>query len=127
MLLQQRVFGAPSLDVAKENLRKLLPKDANGNLWPLSTPLSTFDAFGEGISAFMNAVPKLGSLFFFLFLLSLSNLTENVAGGKLAAKANPYNIASIGNAGAMTPSYGLMEFVISFFMVRHLPATFQWE
>ena len=54
-------FGVPSLAIAAEALEKRLPRDPDGNLWSLiDVPLSAFDALGEGVSAFMNAVSKVG-------------------------------------------------------------------
>ena len=65
-------------------------------------------------------LPCAQEFFLLLLFLSLSNAIENVSGGALGDKINPFNIATIGNLRALTPSYGVMEFVIGFFCVRFM-------
>ena len=57
-------------------------------------------------------LPCAQEFFLLLLFLSLSNAIENVSGGALGDKVNPFNIATICNLRALTPSYGVMEFVI---------------
>ena len=55
-----RKFGKPSLLRAEANMRAKLPKDPRtGEVYPLDTPVSTFDAMGEGVSAFMRLLDAL--------------------------------------------------------------------
>ena len=58
--------------------------EAPGELYPLYTPLETFDRFGTDVSQYMHFVLYTSRLFFCLFAFNLANLIINLEGQNLA-------------------------------------------
>jgi len=109
------------MEVARAFKDDLLAHDpATDELYDFFGPLTpTFDLFGAGVVAYMKMVDALGRHFWMLSGFALSNLVANVYGGALGPDRNVFNIGTIGNA-ELTPSHGMMEFVISAYLVRFL-------
>ncbi len=98
----------------------LAHEPSSGALYDFWGPLTpTFDLFGAGVVAYMQTVAMFGRHFWVIVGFALSNLVSNFYGGALGADRNLFNIGTIGNA-ELTPSYGMMEFVISLYLVRLL-------
>eukprot|EP00962_Isochrysis_galbana_P028728 scaffold9114_cov118-Isochrysis_galbana.AAC.16 len=79
----------PSVDVARKYASTRLARQRQGDenpgeLYPLYTPLQTFDRFGTDISQYMHFIYYTSRLFFCLFFLNLSNLVINMEGGNLS-------------------------------------------
>jgi hypothetical protein len=79
----------PSVDEARKYASVRLARqqqgdESPGELYPLYTPLQTFDRFGTDISQYMHFVYYTCRLFFCLFFLNLSNLVINMEGGNLS-------------------------------------------
>lgn len=111
----------PDMEVARGHKDDLLAHDpATDELYDFFGPLTpTFDLFGAGVVAYMRMVDALGRHFWMLSGFALSNLVANFYGGALGPDRNVFNIGTIGNA-ELTPSHGMMEFVISVYLVRFL-------
>lgn len=109
------------MEVARAHKDDLLAHDpATDELYDFFGPLTpTFDLFGAGVVAYMKMVDALGRHFWMLSGFALSNLVANFYGGALGPDRNVFNIGTIGNA-ELTPSHGMMEFVISVYLVRFL-------
>jgi hypothetical protein len=79
----------PSVELARQYASMRLARqqqgdESPGELYPLYTPLQTFDRFGTDISQYMHFVYYTSRLFFCLFFLNLSNLVINMEGGNLS-------------------------------------------
>jgi len=130
----------PSIDEARKYASMRLARqqegdEAPGELYPLYTPLETFDRFGTDISQYMHFVYYTSRLFFCLFFLNLSNLVINMEGGNLsflklnsaAAGVNPVAVMhTIGNTettGVLAKgghSYSVVEVVTGAILVSYL-------
>jgi len=130
----------PSVDVARKYASTRLARQRQGDenpgeLYPLYTPLQTFDRFGTDISQYMHFIYYTSRLFFCLFFLNLSNLVINMEGGNLSflklgsaeAGVNPLAVLhTIGNTettGVLAKgghSYGVVELVTGAILVCYL-------
>ena len=114
--------------------RQQMSDDNPGELYPLYTPIETFDRFGTDLSQYIHFNYYTARLFLALFLLNLSNLITNWEGGYLselgldsAAGVNPVAVwHTLGNAprtgvlGGNGYSYVIVEFLTSAILVIYL-------
>ena len=66
-------------------------------MYPLYTPLSTFDRFGTDVSQYMHFCYRATRVFLVLFLLNLSNIVINLEGGSLEEAGNIFTWHTLGN------------------------------
>jgi len=136
------VKAPPSPDMKKARLyasqrlaRQHEGDEAPGELYPLYTPLETFDRFGTDVSQYMHFVLYTSRLFFCLFAFNLANLIINLEGQNLAfleldsaaAGVNPLAVVhTLGNTestGVLAKgghSYGVIEFITSGVLVVYI-------
>ncbi|EOD16068.1 hypothetical protein EMIHUDRAFT_459227 [Emiliania huxleyi CCMP1516] len=136
------MHAPPSPDMKKARLyasqrlaRQHEGDEAPGELYPLYTPLETFDRFGTDVSQYMHFVLYTSRLFFCLFAFNLANLIINLEGQNLAfleldsaaAGVNPLAVVhTLGNTestGVLAKgghSYGVIEFITSGVLVVYI-------
>ena len=68
-----------SLHIAKGRAAARLPHDEHGRLYPMNTPLSSFDAFGVEWATYMTFLTYTGRVFFAAAMLNTSNLVQSLA------------------------------------------------
>ena len=116
---------------AERHARAQVRKDVEGDDFPLNAPLTSFRVFGAGVNAYMIFVHRAAGLFFFCFLLSLSNLLSNFRGNVLEADTEVSMKTlvlqtTLHNSDQLGVPKALIEAVIAGLMVRFLFVS-RWE
>jgi hypothetical protein len=102
---------APSLEIAKQAAREMLPCRPDGELFAPTEGLAAFDSFGVEVSCYMRFVVYTGRVFMVALLLNLSNIISNMEGK--GGAANLLATFSLNNADCLGSSYGVIEALTS--------------
>ena len=73
----------PSLEIAKETARDMLPHRDDGELFSFDEGLSAFDGFGVEVATYMRFIVYVGRVCWIALLLNLSNIISNLDGGRI--------------------------------------------